>query len=174
MVKELFRKRIVLVPAGLAGALVATVLLVGTAHVSAQGPGGGRPGMGRGHFGPGGFGAFNPRGLGLEGANLTDAQRDQVRAVINGHRDELRSLFDQVAQARRALAASVDRGQVDEAAANQVGTATAALALAQARIRADVLQVLTPEQREAMQKRRDARAERMAERTERRRSSQGQ
>ena len=85
-----------LVPAGLAGALVATVLLVGTAHVSAQGPGGGRPGMGRGHFGPGGFGAFNPRGLGLEGANLTDAQRDQVRAVINGHRDELRcvAMFD--------------------------------------------------------------------------------
>lgn len=174
MVMEQWKQqRIVLVSAGLAGALIAAVLLVGTAaEVAAQGPGAGRPGIGRGHFGPGGPGVFGPGGLRLAGANLTDAQRDQVRGVIGAHRDELRSLFEQVTQARRALSASVERGQVDEAAASQVGTATAAVALAEARIRAEVLQLLTPEQREAVQKRRDARAERQAGRTDRRRSQQ--
>ena len=157
MVKQ---QRIVLLAAGLAGALMAAVLLVGAvAEVAAQG-GQGRPGIGRGHFGPGGPGVFGPGGLGLEGANLTEAQREQVRAVVDQHRDEIRGLFERVTQARRALSASAERGQVDEAAASQVGEASAALALAEARIRAEVLQLLTPEQRAAVQKRVEERAER--------------
>jgi len=163
MVKQ---QRIVLLVAGLAGVLVAVVLLVGAvAEVAAQGQGAGRSGIGRGgHFGPGGAGVFGPGGLGLEGANLTEAQREQVKAVVDQHRDEMRGLLDRVTRARRTLAASAERGQVDEAAAGEVGEASGALALAQARIRSEVLQLLTPEQRAEVQKRSEARDEGVAER----------
>ena len=92
--------------------------------------------------------------------------------MVDQHRDEIRGLLDRAAEARRTLALSVERGQVDEAAATELGTATAALALAEARQRAEVLQLLTPEQRAELQKRREAREERFAARAERRKSQQ--
>jgi len=155
MVKQ---QRLVLLAAGIAGALLAAVLLVGAvAEVAAQ-DGRGRPGFARG--GGGGLGLFGPGGAGIEGANLTEAQKDQVKAIVESRRDEMRGLLDRQAQARRALAASAESGHVDDAAANDVGAASAALALAEARMRAEVFQLLTPEQRAAVQKRADERAER--------------
>jgi len=149
MVKQ---QKIVLLAAGCAGALLAAVLLVGTvAEVAAQ-DGRGRPGFARGG-GPGGLGLFGPGGGGIDGANLTDAQKEQVKSIVDAHRDEMRGLLDRQAQARRALAAAAERGQVDDAAANDVGAASASLALAEARMRAEVFQLLTPEQRAAIQKR---------------------
>jgi Spy/CpxP family protein refolding chaperone len=168
MVKQ---QKVVLLVAGLVGVLVAAVLLVGAvADVAAQGQGGGgRPGFGRGgNFGPGGSGVFGPGGLGLDGANLTEAQRQQVRAIIEQHRDEIRGMNDRVAQARRALIASAENGQPDEAQANELGQATATLALAEARIRAEVMQLLTPEQRAEVQRRAAERAQRAAEHAGRR------
>jgi Spy/CpxP family protein refolding chaperone len=163
MVKQ---QKIVLAAAGLAGALVAAVLLVATvAEVAAQGPG--RPGFGRGgpgHFGLVGRGGLGPGALGLDGVDLTEAQREQVRAAVDSHRDELRGLLDRVEVARRTLGASAESGQVDEAAANEVGAASGALALAEARMRAELFQLLTPEQRATIQKRAAERAKRFAER----------
>jgi Spy/CpxP family protein refolding chaperone len=83
-----------------------------------------------------------------------------VKAIVESHRDEMRGLLDRQAQARRALTASAESGRVDDAAANDVGAASAALALAEARMRAEVFQLLTPEQRAAVQKRADERAQR--------------
>jgi Spy/CpxP family protein refolding chaperone len=160
MVKQ---QKIVLLAAGVAGALVAAILLVGTvAEVSAQG-GRARPGFGRGG-GPGELRLLGPGGAGIEGANLTEAQKERVKSIVDAHRDELRGLIDRQAQARRTLAASVESGQVDEAAAADVGNASAALALAEARLRVEVLQTLTPEQRAAVQQRAAERAERFKER----------
>jgi Spy/CpxP family protein refolding chaperone len=162
------KQKLAFLAAGLAGALVAGVLLVGTvAEVAAQ-DGRGRPGIGRrGGGGPGGLGLLGPGGAGLDGANLTDAQKEQVKSIVEAHRDEMRGLLDRQADARRALAASVERGQVDDAAANDVGAASAALALAEAKLRVEVLQVLSPEQRAAVQKRAAERAEHFKERRER-------
>ena len=161
-------QRIAFLAAGVAGALVAGVLLVGTvAEVAAQ-DGRGRPGAARrGGGGPGGWGLLGPGGAGLDGANLSDAQKEQVKSIVESHRDELRGLLDRQAEARRALAASVERGQVDDAAASEVGAASAALALGEARLRVEVLQVLTPEQRAAVRTRAAERAERFKERRER-------
>jgi periplasmic protein CpxP/Spy len=159
MVKQ---QKIVLLAAGVAGALVAAILLVGAvAEVAAQ-DGRGRPGFERGG-GRGSVSLLGP-GAGLEAANLTDAQKDQVKSIVDARRDEIRALLDRQAQARRTLAAAADRGQVDEAAATEVGHASAALALAEARLRAEVLQLLTPEQRAAVQQRAAERAERQSER----------
>ena len=161
------KQRIAFLAAGLAGALVAGVLLVGTvAEVAAQ-DGRGRPGFARRGGGSGGLGLLGPGGAGLDGANLTEAQKEQVKSIVETHRDEMRGLLDRQADARRELAASVERGQVDDAAANDVGAASAALALAEARMRLEVLQVLSPEQRAAVQKRAAERAERFKERRER-------
>jgi Spy/CpxP family protein refolding chaperone len=76
----------------------------------------------------------------------------------------MRRLLDRQAQARRALTASAESGRVDDAAANDVGAASAALALAEARMRAEVFQLLSPEQRAAVQKRADERAQRFERR----------
>ena len=159
------KQRIAFLAAGMAGALVAGVLLVGTvAEVAAQ-DGRGRPGVARrGGGGPGGLGLLGPGGAGLDGANLTEAQKAQVKSIVEAHRDDMRGLLDRQADARRALAASVERGQVDDAAANEVGAASAALALAEARLRVAVLQVLSPEQRAEVQKRAAERAEHFKER----------
>lgn len=164
MVKQ---QKIVLLAAGVAGVLMAAILLLGAvAEVAAQAQDGrGRPGFARGG-GPGGLGLFGPGGAGLEGANLTDAQKDQVKGIVAAHRDEMRGLLDRQAQARRVLTASADSGQVNEALAADVGHASAALALAEARLRAEVLQLLTPEQRAALQQRAAERAERFNERRE--------
>jgi len=161
------KQKLAFLAAGLAGALVAGVLLVGTvAEVAAQ-DGRGRAAAGRRGGGPGGLGMLGPGGAGLEGANLTEAQKEQVKSIVEAHRADLRAVLDRQAEARRALAASVDRGQVDDAAANEVGAASTALALAEARLRVEVLQVLTPEQRAAVQKRAAERAEHFKERRER-------
>src|SRR5262245_6300875 len=165
MVKQ---QKIVLLAAGVAGVLMAAILLVGAvAEVAAQAQDGrGRPGFARGG-GPGGLGLFGPGGLGLDGANLTDAQKDQVKAIVEAHRDEMRGLLDRQAQARRVLTASAESGQVNDALATDVGNASAALALAEARLRAEVLQVLSPEQRAAVQQRAAERAQHFSERRER-------
>ena len=167
------QQKIVLLAAGLAGALVAAVLLVGTvAEVAAQGPGG-RPGIGRGdHFGGRGPGRSVPAPWASKAPTSPrrSASRSGWWSISIATRS--RGLLERAAEARRTLTQSVDRGQVDEAAASEVGTTAAALALAEARQRAEVLQLLTPEQRAELQKRREARAERFAERAERRKSQQ--
>jgi Spy/CpxP family protein refolding chaperone len=165
MVKQ---QKIVLLAAGVAGVFMAAILLLGAvAEVAAQAQDGrGRPGFARGG-GPGGLGLFGPGGSGLDGANLTDAQKDQVKTIADAHRDEMRGLLERQAQARRVLTASADSGQVNEALAADVGNASAALALAEARLRAEVLQVLSPEQRAALQQRAAERAARFNERRDR-------
>jgi Spy/CpxP family protein refolding chaperone len=110
---------------------------------------------------------FGPGGLGLEGANLTDAQRDTVKGIVDSHREEMQALFERVTAARRALSASADAGRVDDSQAAEVGSATAALALAEAKVRAEVLQLLTPEQRAEITRRAAERELRFAERTRR-------
>jgi Spy/CpxP family protein refolding chaperone len=149
---------------GMAGVLGTGLLLMSmTVPVSAadepgQGPAqgqepprGGRPGpRGGGPFGERGF--FGRGGMNIPG--LTEAQREQVRGVAAQHRDELRGLAEQVMTARQALQASVATGQVDEGKATELGTATAALALAGARARSEIRALLTPEQRQRLDTRR--------------------
>jgi protein CpxP len=86
---------------------------------------------------------------------LTDAQREQIRAVMEQHRDELRRLNEQVRAARQALQASTAQGQVDQNQANDLGASVSALALAQARVRSEVVALLTPEQRQQIEARRE-------------------
>ena len=67
------------------GAVLAVLLIVAAA-VYAQGPGGGRGFGGRG--GPAGVGAG---GINLRALDLTDAQREQIRGIMQRYQEQMRA-----------------------------------------------------------------------------------
>ena len=108
-----------------------------------MGPGG--PGMRGGPGGPGGM-----FGLPMRELNLTDAQREQVRTIMESHRDAQKAIGDRMQAARKALHESVAADAFDEnairAKAAEVGAVEADAAVLQAKIHGEVIAILTPEQ----------------------------
>jgi Spy/CpxP family protein refolding chaperone len=144
--------RIEVVGGVIGAAVVAAVLVATVVSAAAQGPGHGI----RHRGGPGGPGGPGRGGLGLNLPSVTDAQRQQIQSVVQSHREETRALVTRERAARQALRASAETGQVDQGQASELGAATAALAAARAQTHVEVLQVLTPEQREELTAKRDA------------------
>jgi len=142
-----------------AGALLLAVGTGAGAFIHAQdqntnGPG--RQFMGPGspgrRGGPGGFGG--PMGmLPMLGRalNLTDAQRDQIKAIADSHKDEWKALADRERTARVALMTAVTADTIDEAAIRQKSAEVAAVeadaAVARAHAHAEVAQILTADQK---------------------------
>ena len=89
-------------------------------------------------------------GLMLDQLNLTDAQRDQVKNIVDSHRTDLQALGERLGTARRSLESAVSADVTDEAAirarAGDVAAVDADMAVMRARIRSQVLQILTSEQ----------------------------
>lgn len=178
-----------------AGVAAVPLVVAGDASQAPQAPPAaqrvGPPPMGRGPMGPGPLGPMGrglrggPGGpigvldLGLQRLGLSDAQRDQVRAIRESHRDELRQLAEKVRTAREGLRALLEAETIDETAirakAAEVAAAEADMAILRAKVQAEVFSsVLTPEQqqkarelRQQLQERRQERASRMRERMER-------
>lgn len=71
---------------GLVAVMAALVLAVGT-FAFAQGADGNRRGPG----GPGGRGFGGPAGMELRGLDLTDAQRDQIRDIMQRYQEQIRT-----------------------------------------------------------------------------------
>jgi len=124
-------------------AVLALVLAAAVAiPVIAQPPQGGR-GAGRG---PGFDGALPI----LRGLNLTDAQREQIRAVTEAQRtgdNPRRNLMDLERQLQAAILADTPDQQKIEELKNSIATASAAALTARIDIQSRIAQVLTPEQR---------------------------
>jgi len=103
---------------------------------------------GRGH----GFGHFGRE------LQLSEAQQDRLFAIEHAAAPQRRQQEKAVRQAHEALRALRDAAQFDEAKANaasrELGQAVAAEALLDARLHAQVMAVLTPEQREQLRQRR--------------------
>ena len=103
------------------------------------------PGRGAGPFGPGGRGGFA-----LGQLDLSDAQKQQVRDIMQRDREQMRSTMQRLDQAMQAQRTSINQVPVNEqavrAAAAQVASVQADLAVAQARVHADIWNILTPEQ----------------------------
>ena len=121
-----------LVAAGVALTLVAaTVLAVGAA---AQGRGG-----------PGGMGRA------LRHLDLTDEQHEAIRGVVRRHREDGRSLRQELGAARQALRDEVRSGAADETAiralAAEVAPLAADAAVRRAALRAEIRELLTDEHR---------------------------
>jgi periplasmic protein CpxP/Spy len=111
------------------------------------GPGG--PGRFGGPGGPGGPMGMLPM-LGRE-LNLSDAQRDQIKAIADSHKDEWKAIFDRERTAREALNAAISADTVNDALVRQKSAEVAAVeadaAVARAHAHAEVLQILTAEQK---------------------------
>jgi protein CpxP len=169
----------------MAGALALTLGLgsAALAQPGFGGPGGpGGPGF-RGPGGPGGPGgplagllALHPE-LPLPALNLTDAQREQVRTILQGHREEGQALMQKGHSAFEALRKATE-GTVDEGAAGQQGQAVGAViaeaAVLRAKVRGEILAILTPEQQaeaSKIQAEREARMKQFRQKMEQRRKS---
>jgi protein CpxP len=148
----------------IAAALIAA-LAGGYAVAGAQGPRGG-PGM-RG--GPGVM--RGPVGdLGLRGVELTDAQREQVRAIMESHREAFADLRNKLDAAQRAFADAARAGAVDEAGIRTQSTAVANAmadeAILRARVRTEVHALLTAEQQQQLKDREAQMQKRLQQRQE--------
>ncbi len=141
--------------------LAALVLLVAGVAARAQGPGGFR---GRGPGGPGGLGP----GLPLAALNLTEAQREQARAITAQHQQQTRTLRERLRTAHAAREAAVEATPVDEGrirdAMQDLAAVEADLAVEQARLRSELFAILTAEQQAEAQKVKAEREARMKER----------
>lgn len=135
---------------------VALALTLGLAGTAMAQPGFGRGGGPEGRGGPrgpmggplGGLLAVHPD-LPLPALNLTDAQREQVRTILQSHRDEGRAIHEKATAAMEALRKATE-GTVDEGAVGQQGQALGAAigdaAVLRAKVRTEVFAILTPEQ----------------------------
>ena len=111
----------------------------------------GRPG------GPGGR-MGGPLGGGLREVmrDLTDAQRQQIRAIHDKHAAQIEPLFERVRTAREALDNAVTSGNAGnlQALSIEVGNAETELVFAQAQVQSEVFNVLTAEQKQKIAERR--------------------
>jgi periplasmic protein CpxP/Spy len=143
----------------------AAVVALGLAsvYVSAQNSSGDPgPFMGRGRGGPGGpggpgrggpMGMLGPLGPMIMGRlNLSDAQRDQVKSIVEAHKTDFQAVGERAFAAHRALEAAISADTVDESAIRarsaEVATVEADMAVMRAQIRAEVWQILTPDQQQ--------------------------
>jgi len=162
--------------------LGATVPFVGWAQDQPQaqrqgrrgGPGVGGPGR---PGGPGGRmggpmgGAFAFREVMRD---LTDAQREQIRAIHDKHAVQIEPLFERVRTAREALDNAVTSGNAGnlQALSIEVGNAEAELTFAQAQVQSEIFKVLTAEQKEKIAERRKQMEARRGEMLKRRQNKQ--
>jgi Spy/CpxP family protein refolding chaperone len=141
-----------------AGLLALTAVAGAFAHAQDPGPNPPRPFRGRGPGGPDGPGGLRGPGgpmgmlprLGRD-INLTDAQRDQIKAIAESHKADWNALADRARTARIALNDTVTADSIDEALIRQKSSEVAAvdadIAVARARAYAAVVQILTAEQK---------------------------
>jgi Spy/CpxP family protein refolding chaperone len=145
-----------------ASALLACALVAG---VYAQDPG---PSP-RGPFGRGGPGGFRA----LAQLDLSEAQRQQVRDVMQRYRSQMQEAGQRLREAHDAQRAAVETTPVNEAlirsTTQTLANAQTDMALLRARVHSDIWSLLTPDQQDKAKKLRAEREARMKQRVQRRR-----
>jgi protein CpxP len=117
--------------------------------------------------GPGGF---RGRGFGhrpglelLRGLDLTDQQRQQVRTIMENHKSDFQQVRQKIRAAMEAQHAAANATPADEATirakAAEIGAAEGDLAVLMTRVRAEVFQILTPDQQAKAQQLQQERAQ---------------
>ena len=142
------RVRKIVVTAG-----IVALMSGGAVALFAQAGGGRGPGGGAGPFGPGAPGRRGfEAGFALGQLNLSDAQKQQVQSIVQQHRQQSQPVMQRLQQAMQAQRAAVNQVPVNEAAVRQAAAALASveadMAVEQARLHADIFNVLTVEQQD--------------------------
>jgi len=132
-------------------AVVAGLLAGGIAFAQGPGPGrrGGPDGFGRigapGRGGPGG-----PGGLPLQALNLTEAQQDQVKQLVQQFRTQNQNVGEQLRTAMEAQRKAVETIPADEgmirSTTQALVEAQTEMAIQQARLQGEIFALLTPDQ----------------------------
>lgn len=104
----------------------------------------------------------------LSGIDATDAQRQQIKSILEGNRTSMTSDREQLASAKKALRAldpmaSNYKSEVSRLA-DQIAEATRQKTIDGAAVRAQVAAVLTPEQRASLKAHHEARMEQRQDR----------
>jgi len=151
--------------------VVVTAVLLAAPGAAAQPPGPGRwgprVGAGRGPLGPG-FGL----GFALGRLGITAEQRQQIRTIVQSHRQEFQALAERRRTAQQALQAAMTADQLDEAAIRSASAALAEVqadaAVLRAKVQREVFAVLTPEQQAKAKALREEARTRLEQRRQRR------
>lgn len=159
-----------LMTAAALGVALAAGAGLATVDAREQGPAGPGRGLSRrcpgGPGGPGGAAALPLRGL-----NLTETQREQVRATVDGHKAEFAAIRARMATARTALQEAVTADTFNEATVRQRSVDVAAVeadaAVLRAKVHSEVWALLTPEQQQKARELKAQRAQRQAQGRER-------
>jgi protein CpxP len=92
--------------------------------------------------------------LGLQSIELTDAQKEQVRSIMESHKAESDEVRTTLRDAHRAFAEAANASPLDEAAVRARSSAIAAAmadeAILRVKVRSEVHAILTPEQQEQL------------------------
>jgi len=154
------------------GVTALVAMLAGGEFAYAQDP---APAGPRGR-GPGFGGRGGPQaGLALRQLDLTEAQREQVRQLMQQNREQMRSLLDRMRAAQDARRKAVEVVPFNEsqvrAAMKDLADVEADLAVAEARLQADVYGLLSADQQQRLVKLRadrEARAKQRAQQQQQR------
>jgi protein CpxP len=115
---------------------------------------------------------------GLRGLDLTDAQREQVKATMDAHKATFDAQRDKLVAAHKALNDAVTAGTFDEATVRQKAADLAVIdadgAVLRAKVHSEVWALLTPEQQTKAKTLQAQRIERAGERRERFEARRGQ
>jgi protein CpxP len=99
----------------------------------------------------------------LQELDLTEAQRDQIRAIMEAHRPAMKPFHEELSEARQALREAAAAPAADESAirsaASRLAAAEATAAIERAQVAAKIRTVLSPDQ----QKEFDAARQRLQE-----------
>jgi Spy/CpxP family protein refolding chaperone len=151
-------------------AVAAAALVAGSAAIAdGHGPHGR---AGEGMFGiaggPGMHGPGGGLGIPLHRLDVTDEQREAIRAIVEAEQPAVQALRDKVRDSQQAFMEAHPPTEFDEAAIRahhaEQAPLLADLAVAEARVRAKALAVLTPEQLAELATMRSQMREHMAER----------
>jgi Spy/CpxP family protein refolding chaperone len=168
--EDMFMQRIQSRALTAGAALLLVIGLAAAAHAQGDGPrryqrapfGLGGPGRGFAHLGR---------------LGLTDAQREQVRDVVQRHRSEMQEAGKRLHEAHEAQRTAVEAIPVNEglirSTTQTLANAQTDMALLRARIHNEVWGLLTPEQQEKAKQLKSERDTRLKQRAERRRQRQG-
>jgi protein CpxP len=104
---------------------------------------------------PGGFGAGRLFGRMAKALDLTDDQKARIKEILGSHGPEIEAQMKTGGEARRRLHEAVMADPIDEAAirarAEELGRAHGDGALLFARIRAEIVPILTAEQKQKLE-----------------------
>jgi protein CpxP len=156
---------------GLAAALAVVTMAASAPMVMAdqnqpqrrQGPGADGPRRLGGPGGPGGVRALAPMGSGLAfpGLDLTDEQKAQLKSIADARQSELRAAGEKIGAARQGMRELLEADSINEAAIRaksvEVAAAEADLAIINAKLRKESMQILTAEQLAKLKEQREAR-----------------